>query len=1019
MTSHLFPPTSPGRLTEAHTVSIKPAAIQPVDIGTISKWPRHLVYHLYPVRNSVWRENIHELQQRINLFTGRRLISVALDETTESQSIVEEELRPLHAEVRFVDNDRIQGESETLLSYLHSMTDSAGLTFYAHAKGVTHRDPSVVFGVWARQMYTLLDRFDEISKRLLRHGCCGLIRSTGQPIAEGQYQWHYPGSFYWFRNDVVANRTWSATGNRRFFTEQFPSHVIRFTESTAIQPSLLYENPYHRDTWQAILTPPAPHTRAPHAPVPQATTPHAAVFRSTLSDVPALPPLQSNLPVDISIIITCGPGFDRWIDTAWTSASRQGPNVEVFVVFDSCVPPDRYRHRPHTVVQYGNVQQSRKAGMAATRGRAVLFLDADDELTPGFASAAWTQLQNATSKDPRIAGIYPDLDYVDESMTKRLHQFITPEFSEPEWQRANYIACTTLTWRHTLDVCWREIVGHDRAEDWHMWGQLIRDGWTFQKGQSLTLRCRRRTDSMLARQATATYPHRYCLHNQPLTVFVPLSGRTWAWPDLKDWLKGLPPKCRLVLCDSSGNREFGDMIRAERWHLDDVRIYSQLLDVPGLADADRRNKDYANRVSIAVAAMYNKFSQECGTELTLIIEDDVLPVRPAIDVIDTLINGLDERTVAVSGVYYSRHVDVMLAWSHTAGKNQTYIPTESLRDDGYLPIAGSGFGCILMRRSALRSAPQASPEGEWFDPWFFERLARRGLHVKLAMGIRCDHRSEPSPPAASTIQNQEGKFEPQPTWSAAETRSRMQDVIDRYGKWTAHHIHLGHGIVPIAEMPPSELAKLRRITQIVQDTLTVPLDQARILDLACLEGMYAFEFAQRGAQAVGIEGRRANIEKARFAKAAWQLDRLTLLQDDVRNLSRLRHGSFDAVLCLGILYHISAEHLSDFVLRIAEVCRHVAIFDTHISLTGHEQVKLNGQTYTGHTFREFNPGTSAEDREKASWSSLDNETSFWPDRESLISLIRAAGFTSVYECHAPEEPEKPADRVTIVALKRT
>ncbi|MBI3796935.1 MAG: methyltransferase domain-containing protein, partial [Deltaproteobacteria bacterium] len=92
----------------------------------------------------------------------------------------------------------------------------------------------------------------------------------------------------------------------------------------------------------------------------------------------------------------------------------------------------------------------------------------------------------------------------------------------------------------------------------------------------------------------------------------------------------------------------------------------------------------------------------------------------------------------------------------------------------------------------------------------------------------------------------------------------------------------------------------------MQDFLHQPLHNLRVLDLGCLEGMYALEFAQHGAQVLGIEGRLANIEKARFAKRVLGFSNCDFVQDDVRNLSLAKYGDFDVVLCCGILYHLDA-----------------------------------------------------------------------------------------------------------------
>ncbi len=42
---------------------------------------------------------------------------------------------------------------------------------------------------------------------------------------------------------------------------------------------------------------------------------------------------------------------------------------------------------------------------------------------------------------------------------------------------------------------------------------------------------------------------------------------------------------------------------------------------------------------------------------------------------------------------------------------------------------------------------------------------------------------------------------------------------------------------------------------------------------------------------------------------------------------------------------------------------------------------------------------------------------FWFTKDSLVTLLVDVGFTSVFECHAPLEPSKPGDRITLVACK--
>jgi SAM-dependent methyltransferase len=248
-------------------------------------------------------------------------------------------------------------------------------------------------------------------------------------------------------------------------------------------------------------------------------------------------------------------------------------------------------------------------------------------------------------------------------------------------------------------------------------------------------------------------------------------------------------------------------------------------------------------------------------------------------------------------------------------------------------------------------------------------------------------------------------------------KRNKQKITDKYGPWTAHNIQLIGEIYTIDNRVVGDEVKLRRIVQIVADMAQKPLEKLRILDLACLEGQYAIEFARRGATVVAIEGRTANIKKAQFVKEIYCLNNLELIQDDVRNLSRRKYGDFDVVLCLGILYHLDCPDIFAFINNIGEVCCKFAVIDTHISVQPEIANRYNGNDYWGKIHIEHPADATLEEREKNLWSSLDNLTSFWLTRPSLYNLLSYVGFVSVYECHLPEEIEKAKDRITLLALK--
>jgi Methyltransferase domain len=240
-------------------------------------------------------------------------------------------------------------------------------------------------------------------------------------------------------------------------------------------------------------------------------------------------------------------------------------------------------------------------------------------------------------------------------------------------------------------------------------------------------------------------------------------------------------------------------------------------------------------------------------------------------------------------------------------------------------------------------------------------------------------------------------------------------IIERYGEWTAHNIHLGGNLYTIG--PDAIPARLARTVQVVADLVGKPLDQIRILDLGCLEGLYAVEFARHGAQAVGIEGREANLAKARFAKEALGLDNLTFYQDDIRNLSPEKYGFFDAVLCLGVFYHLDSPSAFRLAEQIHSATSRLLVMDTYISLYDRTRYDYRGHTYWGISVSEHEREATPVEKHADLWASLDNNESMWLTRPSLLNLLAHVGFTSVYECHNPSEVGKPADRVTLVAVK--
>ena len=212
------------------------------------------------------------------------------------------------------------------------------------------------------------------------------------------------------------------------------------------------------------------------------------------------------------------------------------------------------------------------------------------------------------------------------------------------------------------------------------------------------------------------------------------------------------------------------------------------------------------------------------------------------------------------------------------------------------------------------------------------------------------------------------------------------------------------------------MRRLAKIVQIVEDLAPKPLTQIRLLDLASLTGSYSLEFAARGCrEVIGIEGRASNVAEAEARRQSVGLNNVRFIVANVNDLSRETAGTFDVVLVLGILYHLTAEDAARLVAKVFEVCDGFAIFDTHFSLTPEKTTRWNGAEYAGRNYLE----PADDERPDSPWASIENPTSFWFTKPSLFNLISRAGFTTVYECAAPylPPPEYPVDRTILIAFK--
>jgi len=235
--------------------------------------------------------------------------------------------------------------------------------------------------------------------------------------------------------------------------------------------------------------------------------------------------------------------------------------------------------------------------------------------------------------------------------------------------------------------------------------------------------------------------------------------------------------------------------------------------------------------------------------------------------------------------------------------------------------------------------------------------------------------------------------------SKEEISRGLSEHVQKHGEWV-YDIPLPHGFWTRGNegLPHT---RLKRILQVASDTSLKPLSECRVLDLGCLDGLFSIEFALQGAHVTGVEVREANYRKAEFARAALELETLQFVRDDVRNISLEAYGSYDIVICSGILYHLPTPDVFHVVETMYAMTNRVLIIDTHISLSPSATTSHKKKTYHGHFNTEHSLTDTPEEKERKPLASIDNNTSFWFTRPSLVNLLSHTGFTSVYECFDP------------------
>lgn len=192
-----------------------------------------MAYHLFPrFHHSLMPIHWHYLRRCIRQFEWV-LISVANEIPTEqhaNEHMIRTQLEfPSNVIIRHTVNSASRGESSSFMNLLTHIKEEYPYTdyvFYAHSKGMTHRDTVTIRNVacWVELMYNAcLTNLDTVVTNDAVFGG-NLVKKDEEMIGGNPLpRWHYSGSYYWMHRDILSKRPPISLYNYDYYiTERFP-----------------------------------------------------------------------------------------------------------------------------------------------------------------------------------------------------------------------------------------------------------------------------------------------------------------------------------------------------------------------------------------------------------------------------------------------------------------------------------------------------------------------------------------------------------------------------------------------------------------------------------------------------------------------------------------------------------------------------------------------------------------------------------------------------------------------------
>lgn len=184
------------------------------------------------------------LKKYWSAFNGKKVVTVAIDERTDDLGRVMSMIDMKGIIWRVIDNNRSLGETAgfaDMLDIVKSVSEDE-FTFYCHGKGVGYMD--LAKRIWCESMYYFNLSSQTLTETVLRsHDAAGCYQWKNRQ--HGGSNWHYSGTFFWFKNSAVFSKEWRQIESNIYGVEGWIGrHVTQDRAFSFIDPpdSLEFKN---------------------------------------------------------------------------------------------------------------------------------------------------------------------------------------------------------------------------------------------------------------------------------------------------------------------------------------------------------------------------------------------------------------------------------------------------------------------------------------------------------------------------------------------------------------------------------------------------------------------------------------------------------------------------------------------------------------------------------------------------------------------------------------------------------